>query len=122
MTAADQLKQAVQTLRQAAQTRSTEVSDLRNTVVANEKARQDFINDAKQRQTMRAAEAAETDSDMIRASRANDIRTLEQEQSQANQDYDRQKKDLDNQISLKQRNVDEINQMAQIIERDWIPL
>ena len=122
MTAADQLKQAVQTLRQAAQTRSTEVSDLRNTVVANEKARQDFINDAKQRQAMRAAEAAETDSDMIRASRANDIRTLEQEQSQANQDYDRQKKDLDNQISLKQRNVDEINQMAQIIERDWIPL
>ena len=118
----DFLQQAANNLRQAAQARKAEVDDLRRKMADQEKFERDQTNLLKQREAETMAEAAKTDSDELKASHAREAQVLRTEESQISQETNYQKRQLNENINVKQRNIDELNQMAQNIESNWMQL
>lgn len=113
----DFLQQAANNLRQAAVARKAEVDEIQRSIAEQEKFANDQTNLLKQRESEKLAEAAQTDSDNIKASRAREAQVMRVEESQVIQETNYQKRQLSESLSVKQRNIDELNQLAQNVER-----
>lgn len=122
MTTQDMLKLAVSNLRQAAQLRKQEVEDLRKDLANRDQQYKDQINDMRTQQAQRLSESSQSNDDLESANKAREASLLQAQESQAKSSFEQIKRDTDALIVIKQRNVDEINQMAQSIERDWYSL
>lgn len=118
----DFLQQAANSLRQAAQARKVEVDDLRRDMADQEKFERDQTNMLKQREADTLAQAAKTDSDEIKATRAREAQIMRVEESQISQEVNNQKRQLNDAINIKQKNIDDLNQAAQNIESNWMQL
>src|ERR1700741_3730684 len=113
----DYLKQANDALKQATQTCQSDINELRRAVANRDQEMRDHMNELKRREAQRLDEAARTDSDQLTASRMQDARMLRTEEGQVEQDYKKQKIDLDNSITLMQQILNELNQMTSQLDR-----
>lgn len=118
----DYLQQAVNNLRQAALARKAEVDEMQKRLADQDKFMKDQTNMLKQREAAALAAAGQTDSDQEKANRAREAQLMRVEESQINQEINYQKQQMSEQLSRKQRNIDELNQMAQSIQSNWIQL
>ena len=119
MVANDMLKQAVSNLRQAAQLRKREADDLRSELARIDQEQKDKINQYRQDESMRLAQAATADSDSYSAKMTRDAQLLQIEESRTKNDYERIKRETDAKIAMLQKNAIDIDQNAQMIERSW---
>lgn len=117
MNTQDHLRQAINYLQQASTSTKLDIDELRRTVTARDQEAKTHLNELKQREGQRLTEAAQTDSDRTTASRLYDARMLRDEEAQVQQDFSRQKKELDNRLVMKQRHMDDINKMVQQLEQ-----
>jgi len=118
----DYLQQAIDNLRQAAIARKAEVDDLQRRLADQDKFMNDQTNTLKQREAESMAAAAQTDSDEEKANRTREAQMMRTEESQINQEVSYQKRKISEQLTQKQRNIDELNQMAQSIQSNWLQL
>jgi hypothetical protein len=117
MHAHDYLQQANNTLKQAIQACQADIDNLRN--ISNKRGQElhDHLNELKRRESQRLTEAAETDSDRQTASHMQEARMLRNEEGQIEQDYKKQKVEIDNRITNMQRTINELNQITNQIDR-----
>jgi hypothetical protein len=113
----DLLKQAANNLRQAAQARQLEVSELERTLTQRLKDHESKLNELKQEEAQRLAEAADADEDRETANKNREASMLRREESQIKDSHDSIKKDMDQLIQSKRRNVDDINRAAQNVDQ-----
>jgi hypothetical protein len=113
----DLLKQAANNLRQAAQARQLEVSELERTLTQRLKDHEDQLNNLKQEQAQRLAEAADADDDTTTHNRTQEARMLRTQESQVKSTHDQIKRDMDQLIQTKRQNVDAINRAAQNVDQ-----
>jgi hypothetical protein len=118
----DYLQQAANSLRQAAVARKAEVDDLRKEIDDQDRFAKDQTNVLKRREAETLAQAANTESDRVKATRAREAQVMRVEESQISQEVNNQKRELSNLLKAKQKNVDELNNLAQSIESGWMQL
>lgn len=118
----DYLQQAANSLRQAAVARKAEVDDLRKELDDQDRFAKDQTNMLKRREADTLAQAAQSDNDRVKASRTREAQVMRVEESQINQEVRNQKRELSNLLNAKQKNVDELNNLAQSIESGWMQL
>ena len=118
----DYLQQAANSLRQAAVARKAEVDDLRKEIDDQDRFAKDQTNILKRREAETLAQAANTESDRVKATRAREAQVMRVEESQITQEVNNQKRELSNLLKAKQKNVDDLNNLAQSIESGWMQL
>lgn len=116
------LKQAVNALNQAAQARKVEVDELRKSLTQRQQDADSRLNQIKQEEAQDLTQADITESDATRTARLRSARILRDEEATLKQQVDQLKRDTDQEIQAKQRNVDDIQKLAQQIDRDWVPM
>lgn len=118
----DYLQQAANSLRQAAVARKTEVDELQREIDDQDRFAKDQTNMLKRREADTLAQAAQSDNDRVKASRTREAQVMRVEESQIRQEVNNQKRELSNLLNAKQKNVDELNNLAQSIESGWMQL
>ena len=109
----DYLKQAAAMLRRAAVARKQETDELRHLLDEKERERHDLLNRKELERIRKLDEAANSNSDAEKGSKAREAQIITIEKSQIDKDYNYQKRQLDEQLNEMQRSVENINQMAQ---------
>jgi hypothetical protein len=117
----DLLTQAARNLRQAAQARQQEVNNLRQAETQRLKENEDQLKNLRQEEAQRLYEASDADDDITTANRTQEARRLRDQESQVKSSHDQMKRDMDQEINIKQRNIDDINRVAQSVEQ-WAQL
>lgn len=113
----DLLMQAAKNLRQAAQARQQEVKDLEQSLNNQLREQEDEIKDLKVQEGDRLSQAADADDSATTASRNREARMLRQQESHIKSAHDQLKRDTDQVIKIKRRNIDDINNVAQSVEQ-----
>jgi hypothetical protein len=113
MSSQDYLKQAAAMLRRAALERKHEVDQLRHQLDEKDRHRKALLHQKELERIRSLEEAASTDSDAEKGSKAREAQIKAIEKSQIDKEYNHQKRQLDEQLQNMQRSVDDYNRMAQ---------
>jgi hypothetical protein len=115
MSSQDYLKEAAAMLRRAALARKQEADELRHLMDQKEQERHNLLNQKEQERIKHLDFAANSDSDAERGKYISKAQLLSTEKGKIDQDYNYQRRQLDEQLNTMQRSVDSLNQMAQNI-------
>ena len=113
----DYLKTANDNLKQAIQSCQAEIEDIRRLITNRDQEVKNYLSDLKQQEAARLTEAARTDSDQQTALHMNDARQLRVEETRVENDFKKQKQELDQRLVLMQRALNDFNQISQQIDR-----
>lgn len=113
MSSQDYLKEAAAMVRRAALARKQEADELRHQLDMKDRQRKDLLTQKEHERVQKLQEASLTHSDAERGSKARQAQLITAEESQIEQEYNYQKRQLDEQLQQMQRSVDDLNQLAQ---------
>jgi hypothetical protein len=116
MRSQDYLKQAADALRQAAIACKQEMNDLRHQLDIEDQETKRRLNQLKLQEAERLARAAETDSDAETASKTHEAQMMRQEESRIGDQFNSTKRQIDQQLSSMQNNINNWNQQAQSLD------
>ena len=111
------LSQAARNLRLAAQARQQEVKDLEQLLTRRLQDQENELRDLKKEEGTRLEEAAEANDSATTANKNQQARMLRAEESKIKSAHDQMKRETDQLIQIKRRNIDKINHVAQQVEQ-----
>ena len=113
----DYLKTASGNLQQAIQSCQAEIELARQAIMNRDQQVKNHLNELKREEATRLDEAKQTDSDQETASRMYNARMIRMKESQLENEFKKQKQELDQRIATMQRALNDFNQIQRQIDR-----